>query len=155
MIAIGQGTAHVAGLSLVAALRPMTAGTDLRIEAALATELSGFGLRPDMHDTLVVAISQSGTTTDTNRTVDMARASGARVIAIVNRRNSDLIDRSDGVLYTSDGRDVEMSVASTKALYSQLAAGFLLAPRIAEIVGGVVDARLLAALEPCPTRWRK
>ncbi len=150
VIAIGQGTAHVAGLSLVSALRTMTSGTDLRVEAALATELSGFGLRPDMHDTLVVAISQSGTTTDTNRTVDLARARGARVIAIVNRRNSDLIDKSDGVLYTSDGRDVEMSVASTKALYAQLAAGFLLSARIAEIVGGVVDHSLLSALRTLP-----
>ena len=41
-----------------------------------ATELSGLRLRDDMSDTLVVAISQSGTTTDTNRTVDLAR--GAR-----------------------------------------------------------------------------
>ena len=75
----------------------------LRVEAALATELSGFGLRDDMSDTLVVAISQSGTTTDTNRTVDLARARGAVVVAIVNRRNSDLTDKADGVLYTSDG----------------------------------------------------
>ena len=92
-----------------------------------ATELSGFGLTGDMSDTLVVAISQSGTTTDTNRTVDLARSRGAVVIAIVNRRQSDLVDKSDGVLYTSDGRDVEMSVASTKAFYAQLAAGYLLA----------------------------
>ena len=88
-----------------------------------------------MSDTLVVAISQSGTTTDTNRTVDLARARGALVIAIVNRRQSDLVDKSDGVLYTSDGRDVEMSVASTKAFYSQVAAGFLLAFAIAAELG--------------------
>ena len=62
-----------------------------------------------MGDTLVVAISQSGTTTDTNRTVDLVRARGAAVVAIVNRRNSDLTDKADGVLYTSDGRDVEMA----------------------------------------------
>ena len=80
-----------------------------------------------MRDTLVIAISQSGTTTDTNRTVDLARARGAAVVSIVNRRQSDLVDKSDGVLYTSDGRDVEMSVASTKAFYAQLAAGYLLA----------------------------
>ena len=87
------------------------------------------GLRPrdDMTDTLVVAISQSGTTTDTNRTVDLARARGAAVLAIVNRRNSDLVDKADGVLYTSDGRDVEMASPSTKAFYAQIAAGYLLA----------------------------
>src|SRR6185436_15833773 len=107
----------------------------VRASAALATELSGFGMRQDMSDTLVIAISQSGTTTDTNRTVDLVRSRGARVIAIVNRRNSDLTDKSDGVLYTSDGRDVEMSVPSTKAFYSQIAAGFLLTVAMAEEIG--------------------
>src|SRR5690606_9472422 len=136
---IGQGTAHVAGQSLAAALEAAAPEGCLRVEALPATELSGFGLRPDMSDTLVVAISQSGTTTDTNRTVDLARGRGATVVSIVNRRGSDLTDKSDGVLYTSDGRDVEMSVASTKAFYSQIAAGFLLAWAIAEEVGGSVD----------------
>jgi glucosamine--fructose-6-phosphate aminotransferase (isomerizing) len=150
VIAIGQGTAHVAGQSFVAALRSMTRDTELRVDAVLATELSGFGLRADMADTLVVAISQSGTTTDTNRTVDLARARGAKVVSIVNRRNSDLTDKSDGVLYTSDGRDVEMSVASTKALYSQIAAGFLLATALADAVGGTVDRELLRALRALP-----
>ena len=85
-----------------------------------------------MSDTLVVAVSQSGTTTDTNRTVDIVRNRGAKVIAIVNRRGSDITDRADGVLYTSDGRDVEMSVASTKAFYSQIAAGLLLSIAITD-----------------------
>ena len=56
------------------------------------------------------------------------------MIAIVNRRNSDLTDRADGVLYTSDGRDIEMSVASTKAFYSQVVAGYLLAFSLSEVV---------------------
>src|SRR6202023_769018 len=88
-----------------------------------------------MSDTLVIAVSQSGTTTDTNRTVDLVRARGGQVICIVNRRNSDLVERVDGVLYTSDGRDVEMSVASTKAFYAQIAAGWLLALAIADALG--------------------
>jgi glucosamine--fructose-6-phosphate aminotransferase (isomerizing) len=149
IIAIGQGTAHVAGQSFASAFESM-APDRLRVEASLATELSGFGLRSDMSDTLVVAISQSGTTTDTNRTVDLVRSRGGRVIAIVNRRNSDLTDKADGVLYTSDGRDVEMSVASTKALYSQIAAGFMLAAAITETIGGTVDGALLAALRALP-----
>ena len=74
----------------------------------------------------------AATTTDTNRTVDIVRNRGAKVIAIVNRRGSDLTDRADGVLYTSDGRDVEMSVASTKAFYSQIAAGLLLSIAITD-----------------------
>jgi glucosamine--fructose-6-phosphate aminotransferase (isomerizing) len=129
---IGQGTAAVAGQGVADAIRTELAGLDVMVEALPATELSGFEMRSDMSDTLVVAISQSGTTTDTNRTVDLVRARGGTVVAIVNRRNSDLVDKSDGVLYTSDGRDVEMSVASTKAFYSQIAAGLLLACALAD-----------------------
>ena len=110
-------------------------GRRCTIEAMTATELSGFELDDDMRDTLVVAISQTGTTTDTNRTVDLARARGASVVAIVNRRQSDLVDKSDGVLYTSDGRDVEMAVPSTKAFYAQVAAGYLLALALAAELG--------------------
>jgi glucosamine--fructose-6-phosphate aminotransferase (isomerizing) len=135
ILVIGQGTAAVAGQSVAAALADALAPCPVVVTALLATELSGFGLADDMRDTLVVAVSQSGTTTDTNRTVDLVRSRGGQVICIVNRRNSDLVERSDGVLYTSDGRDVEMSVASTKAFYAQVAAGFLLALALAEVVG--------------------
>ncbi len=119
----------------VAALLDLLADGALDVDQITATELSGFQLRLDMRDTLIVAVSQSGTTTDTNRTVDLARQRGATVIAIVNRRNSDLTDKADGVIYTSDGRDVEMSVASTKAFYAQVAAGALLACAITAAAG--------------------
>ncbi|MGH8972072.1 MAG: SIS domain-containing protein, partial [Acidimicrobiia bacterium] len=133
---IGQGTSAVAAQSLATALSNFLP-PGITVSALPSTELSGFGLDDDMADTLVVAISQSGTTTDTNRTVDLARARGAAVLAIVNRRHSDLVEKSDGVLYTSDGRDVEMSVPSTKAFYAQVAAGFLLALALAtEVRGG-------------------
>jgi glutamine---fructose-6-phosphate transaminase (isomerizing) len=128
---IGQGTAAVAGRSMAAVLDALSDG-QLDIDPITATELSGFGMRLDMSDTLVIAVSQSGTTTDTNRTVDLVRGRGAAVLGIVNRRNSDLTDKADGVMYTSDGRDVEMSVASTKAFYAQVAAGVLLACAITE-----------------------
>ena len=123
--------------AMAAGLNQFCGSTNLKVDAVPATELSGFGLRSSMSDTLVVAISQSGTTTDTNRTVDLVRSRGAKVVAIVNRRGSDLTDKADGVLYTSDGRDVEMSVASTKAFYAQVAAGVLLA----------------APFVTCPMRW--
>ena len=130
VVVIGQGTAAVAGQAVAEALRHCLSG--LLVQAMPATELSGFGLTDDMSDTLIVAISQSGTTTDTNRTVDLARTRGAHVVAVVNRRNSDLAAKAHGVLHTSDGRDVEMSVASTKAFYAQVAAGWLLAVGLAD-----------------------
>ncbi len=136
VLVIGQGTAAIAGQSLAVALEEEIGDLGVRVLALPATELSGFGLRPDMSSSLVIAISQSGTTTDTNRTVDLVRGRGAAVLAIVNRRNSDLTDKVDGVLYTSDGRDVEMSVASTKAFYSQIAAGLLLAVAVGDLIRG-------------------
>jgi glucosamine--fructose-6-phosphate aminotransferase (isomerizing) len=136
VVAVGQGTAAIAAQSAAAALHRV-AGARIRSDAMAATELSGFELTDDMSDTLVVAISQSGTTTDTNRTVDLARGRGASVLAIVNRRNSDLVDKADGVLYTSDGRDLEMAVPSTKAFYAQVAAGQLLALALASELGTI------------------
>ena len=154
IITIGQGTAAVAAESVAVSIRDELREFPIDVDAMLATELSGFDVRPDMSDTLIIAVSQSGTTTDTNRTVDVVRARGATVVAIVNRRNSDLTDKADGVLYTSDGRDVEMSVASTKAFYAQIAAGFLLAVAISDVVQGsdVSGSRqaLLRALRDLP-----
>jgi len=149
---IGQGTAAVAGQSAAALLEELCDG-ELDVDAIPATELSGFHLRLDMSDTLAIAVSQSGTTTDTNRTVDLLRSRGAAVIGIVNRRASDLVDKADGILYTSDGRDVEMSVASTKAFYAQVAAGALLACAVSEAAGVGSDQRrhaLLASLRDLP-----
>jgi glucosamine--fructose-6-phosphate aminotransferase (isomerizing) len=155
VLVIGQGTAAVAGQILASTLSsvlPSSAG--ITVAGLPASELSGFGLDDDMSDTLIVAISQSGTTTDTNRTVDLVRARGAAVLAVVNRRNSDLVEKADGVLYTSDGRDVEMSVASTKAFYAQVAAGFLLSLAIAREVGADNKGRqhheLLTGLRDLP-----
>ena len=149
---IGQGTAAIAGRSLAQLLRTMV-DHRVQVDALPATELSGFQLHLDMTDTLIIAISQSGTTTDTNRTVDLARTRGASVLAIVNRRGSELSAKADGVLFTSDGRDVEMSVASTKAFYSQVAAGALLSCAISAALGtGTNDERhqLLTALRTIP-----
>jgi glucosamine--fructose-6-phosphate aminotransferase (isomerizing) len=156
VVVVGQGTAAVAGQAVAAAIARCLPG--LSVSAAPATELSGFGLSDDMRDTLVVAISQSGTTTDTNRTVDLVRTRGAHVVAIVNRRNSDLAAKTHGVLHTSDGRDVEMSVASTKAFYAQVAAGWLLAGALAQVADGQVAGgqraegvdRVLRALRELP-----
>src|SRR6185437_10227753 len=80
IVVIGQGTAAVAGRAVAAAVRDAFTGDHLEVVATTATELSGFGLAPDMSDTLAIAISQSGTTTDTNRAVDIIRRRGGMVI---------------------------------------------------------------------------
>lgn len=134
---IGQGTASIAAGAIADFMASMLRKKDIPVLGLKATELSGFHLDSLDESTLVIAVSQSGTTTDTNRTVDLAREAGAQVIGIVNRRGSDLAFKSDGVLYTSDGRDIEMSVASTKAFYCQVVAGYLLAVEFATRLGAM------------------
>ena len=135
VVAIGHGTAAVAGAAVADGFCRYLNGRPMIIEAKKASELSGFALANDLSDTLVIPITQSGTTTDTNRAVAMAVERGAHVVAIVNRRQSDITHRAHGVFYTSDGRDIEMSVASTKAFYSQVVAGHILALCIARMLG--------------------
>jgi glutamine---fructose-6-phosphate transaminase (isomerizing) len=152
---IGQGTAGVAATACANVMAYYMDSPLYNISALKASEFSGFQLNEQddaesMADALVIAISQSGTTTDTNRTVDMVKERGAYTLAIVNRRDSDITFKVDGVMYTSSGRDVEMSVASTKAFYSQIAAGAILGlfiatlkkRRTAEFISGEIQQLL-------------
>lgn len=135
---IGQGTAGVAALACSNILSYYLYDSQMRVNAYKASEFSGFMLEDTnspnaLQHTLLIAISQSGTTTDTNRAVDMVKAKGAYTIAIVNRRDSDITFKVDGIMYTSSGRDIEMSVASTKAFYSQIVAGAMIGLEISKI----------------------
>jgi len=147
VVVIGHGTAAVAGSAVSDALERYLRSARIRIEAKIASELSGFHLHESLQDTLIIPITQSGTTTDTNRAVAMAAQRGAAIIAIVNRRQSDITGKSDGVFYTSDGRDIEMSVASTKAFYSQIVAGHILSLYFAQILGTLSDEKIAEELE--------
>ena len=146
IVVIGHGTAAVAGAAIADGLARYLEGANLRIEAKRASELSGFSLEKDLRNTLVIAVTQSGTTTDTNRAVSMASERGATIIAIVNRRQSDITHKADGVFYTSDGRDIEMSVASTKAFYSQIVAGHILGLCLAKSLKSMTDEMIAAEL---------
>ncbi len=153
IVLTGHGTAAVAGSAIAAALERYLKGCRIRVEARVASELSGFCLEEDLTGTLVIPVTQSGTTTDTNRAVAMVAERGATVIAIVNRRQSDITTKAAGVFYTSDGRDIEMSVASTKAFYSQIVAGHILGLFLAQILKTLPDdviAGELLMLEKIP-----
>jgi glucosamine--fructose-6-phosphate aminotransferase (isomerizing) len=153
IITTGQGTAAMAAAGAAFLIERALAGQGIRVEARKASELSASLGEERLDDTLVLAISQSGTTTDTNRAVDLARERGAFVHAIVNRRNSDLVRKANSHLFTSDGRDVEMSVASTKAYYSQIAAAKLTALCLADALGAMPAqeiAREISQLESLP-----
>ena len=153
IVVTGHGTAAVAGEAIACALERYLEGSSIKVNARVASELSGFCLADRLQDTMIIAITQSGTTTDTNRAVAMAIERGAMVVAIVNRRQSDITTKAQGVFYTSDGRDIEMSVASTKAFYSQIVAGHILALYLAQLLGTRADAFIveeLGILEQAP-----
>ncbi|BCS88427.1 SIS domain-containing protein [Pseudodesulfovibrio sediminis] len=151
IICVGQGTAAVAAMAVAQLLRRSLAGTSLIIESYTGSELIGFLGDERMDDVFLIPVSQSGTTTDTNRVVDLCRDRGAWVNCIVNRRNSPLVQKSDSYIYTSNGRDVEMAVASTKAFYSQIAAGKLLSLWLADVLFTMDSAAILTEIKALET----
>ena len=75
-------------------------------------------------NTLVVGISQSGETADTNAAIKEAKNRGAKVLSICNVKGSAMTRISDYTLYTKAGP--EIGVASTKAFTSQLTVLYLM-----------------------------
>lgn len=120
LMVIGCGTAYYAGLCGKYILERYTS---IPVEVELASE---FRYRP-IHlspGTTVLAVSQSGETADTLASVRRAKELGCRILSIVNVMGSTLTRESDHVIYTQAGP--EISVASTKAYLTQLAAFYLL-----------------------------
>ncbi len=120
LMIIGCGTAYYAGLCGKYILERYTS---IPVEVELGSEFRyrAIQLSPG---TAVLAVSQSGETADTLASVRKARELGCRVISIVNVVGSTLTRESDHVIYTQAGP--EISVASTKAYLTQLAALYLL-----------------------------
>ncbi len=79
----------------------------------------------DYRDTLVVAISQSGESTDTNLVLERARQQGARTLGITNESGSTLARTAEHVFLVRAGK--EKSVAATKTYTGQMLGMYLLA----------------------------
>ena len=91
----------------------------------------------DYRDTLVVAISQSGESTDTNLVLERARAQGAVTLGITNESSSTLARMAQHVFLVRAGK--EKSVAATKTYTGQMLMLYLLAYALG---GGVQRAEL-------------
>ncbi len=79
----------------------------------------------DFRDVLVVAISQSGESTDTNLVLERAREQGALTVGITNETKSTLAGIAEHVFFVRAGK--ERSVAATKTYTGQLLMLYLLA----------------------------
>jgi glucosamine--fructose-6-phosphate aminotransferase (isomerizing) len=114
------------------------------VECDLASE---FRYRDPLVDanTLVIAISQSGETADTLAAVREARAKGAKVLGIVNAKESSLTREVDGLVYIHAGP--EIGVASTKAYIAMLTALTLLALLLGKVRGALSSDYVKAMIQ--------
>jgi glutamine---fructose-6-phosphate transaminase (isomerizing) len=123
---VACGTSHHAGMVGRYAIEHWAR---LGVEVEIASEFRYRDPILNPH-TLVVAISQSGETTDTIAAAEHARAQRAPVIAISNVVGSTLARQADAVLYTRAGP--EIGVAATKTFITQIVAQYLLALYLAQ-----------------------
>ena len=149
IVLVARGTSDNAAL-FGRYLLEITTGIPVSLAAPSIATL--YNARVDYRQTLVVAISQSGASTDTNLVLERAREQGAITLGITNESRSALARLAEHVLLVRAGR--EKSVAATKTYTGQMLIMYLLAyalgggVKIADLerIPDVVDATL--QLEP-------
>ncbi len=95
-------------------------------------------------DELVMVVSQSGETADTLAALRIAKEKGCKVLGLCNVTGSSIAREADSVVYTQAGP--EISVASTKALCSQMVVLLLMALHWGSRSGGLEPKTLHAAV---------
>ncbi|MCU1274160.1 MAG: Glutamine--fructose-6-phosphate transaminase (isomerizing) [Bryobacterales bacterium] len=99
--------------------------TGIPVSLAAPSIYTLYNVRVDFRDALVVAISQSGESTDTNLVLSQARQQGALTIGITNEPSSSLAKLAQEVFLVRARR--EKSVAATKTYTGQVLMLYLLA----------------------------
>lgn len=105
---------------------------------------------------LVVIVSQSGETADSLAALREAKEKGVKTLAIVNVVGSSIAREADSVFYTLAGP--EISVATTKAYSTQLAAAYTLAIQFGKVRGEIDDeyyGKLISELLTLPDKIEK
>ncbi len=119
---VACGTSYYAGL-WSKYLFESWAKIPTEVEIASEFRYRNIPFNPDKD--LVIAISQSGETADTLAAVRISKENNMKVIGVCNVVGSSIAREVDRVIYTYAGP--EISVASTKAMSSQMIALFLMA----------------------------
>ena len=132
---IGCGSAYHVGM---AARYVFESLARLPVEVDVASEFRYRNpvLEPD---SLALVISQSGETADTLAALRLCKDRGVRTVGIVNVVGSSIAREADATMYTWAGP--EISVATTKAYSTQLAACYLLATEFARVRGTLADGQ--------------
>jgi glucosamine--fructose-6-phosphate aminotransferase (isomerizing) len=98
-------------------------GLGLPCGLASPSTFTAYGVRPDLRDVLLVAVSQSGGSPDLVGTVETARACGATTLAVTNEPGSALEEAAELRLLVHAGP--ERAVAATKSYAAELLTLFL------------------------------
>src|ERR1700688_2640970 len=122
VVLVARGTSDNAAL-FGRYLLEITTGIPVSLAAPSIATL--YEARVDYRDALVVGISQSGESTDTNLVLERARQQGAVTLGITNESRSALARLAEHVFLVRAGR--EKSVAATKTYTGQLMVLYLLA----------------------------
>src|SRR6185312_8260959 len=99
--------------------------TGIPVSLAAPSVYTLYKAHVDLKDALVVAISQSGESTDTNLVLERAHEAGAMTIGITNEADSALAKMCDYAFLVRAGK--ERSVAATKTYTGQLFSLYMLA----------------------------
>lgn len=124
IIVTGSGTSHHTSL-----IMSMLGSRFLkkRFEPVMASEFK-YNMDSIDKDTVIVAISQSGETADVLSAVKLARATGAKILSIVNVPTSSLARAADVSLDINSGP--EIGVAATKSFTGQVSLVYAIMDRI-------------------------
>ncbi|MGB4762483.1 MAG: glutamine--fructose-6-phosphate transaminase (isomerizing) [Candidatus Saccharimonas sp.] len=114
---IGCGTAYFGGLMASYFIEQFTDDVTLSVEIASELRYRSFHV-PE--NTVALIVSQSGETADTLACLQELKRRGVRCLGVVNAVGSTIAREVDGGVYVHVG--AEISVASTKAFTSQVAA---------------------------------
>jgi glucosamine--fructose-6-phosphate aminotransferase (isomerizing) len=99
--------------------------TGIPVSLAAPSIMTIYGARVRLKNAMVIALSQSGASTDTNLVLQRAREQGALTVGVTNEAESPLASLAEHVLLVRAGR--ERSVAATKTYTGQLLMCYLLA----------------------------
>jgi glucosamine--fructose-6-phosphate aminotransferase (isomerizing) len=123
----GSGTSYYAGLAAQYALSALTRFVTSLIPAS---ELPSWIPSKPTKKSLLIAVSQSGESSDVLAAAKAASKKGIDILAVTNTRNSPLVKISDYTMLTRAGQ--ERSVTATKSHITQLMALFSLSAQLSE-----------------------
>jgi glucosamine--fructose-6-phosphate aminotransferase (isomerizing) len=131
---VGCGTAYYAGLLASYYLEQMVDGLTINVVIASEFRYRSFHMPKN---SIALIVSQSGETADTLACLREIKRRGVRTLGIINAVGSTIAREVDGGVYVHAGP--EISVASTKAFTSQVAAMTMFGVQLAQSKGAGVQ----------------